>query len=95
MTSIGRVFPSALILEIYCRNSYPVDGVKSTRAGPIGLAGYFLIEGRPWRALSRIECSHKVGVVVNVKGLNLNIYLSLRIWHSTSTTNFSSRELIE
>jgi len=34
MTSIGRVFPPAVVLEMYCRNSYRVDGVKCT---PVGL----------------------------------------------------------
>jgi len=35
MTSIGRVFPPAVVLVIYCRNSYSIDRVKHTWAGPI------------------------------------------------------------
>ena len=55
------------------------------------------MEGRPRTnpEQDRVGCSHKVGVVVNVKRLKSDIYLSLSVWHSTSITNFSSRELIE
>jgi len=53
------------------------------------------MEGTLGKTLSRTGCSHKVGVVVNVKRLKSDIYLSLSVWHSTSRTNFSSRELIE
>jgi len=71
MTWIGRVFPPGVILEMHCKNSYPVDRVKRTRVSPILLAGLFLIEGRPRTDLSRTGYLPKVGVVVNVKGLNL------------------------
>jgi len=37
--------------------------------------------------------AHRSEVVVNVKRLKSDIYLSLSVWHSTSRTNFSSREL--
>jgi len=39
VASIGRVDPPALVLEIHCRNSYSIDGVKCTRARPILPAG--------------------------------------------------------
>jgi len=71
MTSIARAFLPVVVLEMHCRNSYPIDVVKCTRAGPILPAGYSLIEGKPRPALSRTVYSHKVSVVVNVKGLNL------------------------
>jgi len=71
MTSIARVIPPVVVLEIHCRNSYPIDGVKCTLAGPILLAAQFLMAGKPWTALSRTGCLHKVGVAVNVKGLNM------------------------
>jgi len=32
--SIGRVFPPAFVLEMHCRNSCPIHGVKCTRVGP-------------------------------------------------------------
>jgi len=71
MTSIGRGFSHAVELVIHGRNSYPIDRVKHTRVGLILLVGSLLIEGRPQTALTRIECLHKVGVVVNIKGLNM------------------------
>jgi len=71
MTLIGRVFPPAVVLQIHCRYSNPIKGVKRTGVGLILPAGYFLMQGSPRTALSRTGCSHKVGVVVNVEGLNL------------------------
>ena len=71
MTSIGRDFPPAVVLEMHIRNSYPNDRVKRTRASLIHPSGKFLSEDRPRIALSGTGCSHKLGVVVNVKGLNL------------------------
>ena len=47
MTSMGRVFPPPVVLEMHCRNSYPIDGVKCTRVGPTLPAGQFQMEGRP------------------------------------------------
>ena len=47
MTSIGRVFPPAVVLEMGCRNSYPIDGVKCSRVSPTPTAGNFLMERRP------------------------------------------------
>jgi len=72
MTLIGRVFPPSVVLEMHCRNSYPINGVECTRVGPTLPAGYILMEGRPRthpeqdRVLAR-----RSEVVVNVKGLNL------------------------
>ena len=71
MTSIGRVVPPAVVLKIYCKSSCRIDRVKCIQVGPILLAGYLLMEGRPLRVLSETRCSYKVNVVVNVKGLNL------------------------
>ena len=48
MTSIGRVFLPAVVLEMHCRNSYPIDGVKCTQFGPTPPVGQFLMEGRTW-----------------------------------------------
>jgi len=47
MSSIERVFPSAVVLVMHCRNSYPIDGLKCTGAGPTLPPGQFLMEGRP------------------------------------------------
>jgi len=47
MTLIGRVFPPEFVLEMHCRNSYPIDAVKCTRVGPTLPAGLILMEGRP------------------------------------------------
>jgi len=52
------------------------------------------MEGRPQTALSRTGCSHIVGLVVNVKGVKSDIYLSLSVWHSTSITNFPQENLL-
>jgi len=71
VTLIQRGFPLAVLLQMDCRISYPIDGVKCTRVGPILLVGEFLMERTPGTAMSLIGCSRNVGVVVNVKGLNL------------------------
>jgi len=72
MTSIGRVFPPAVVLEMHCRNSYPIDGVKRTRVGPTLPAGYILMEGRPRTNPEQDRVlAQRSEVVVNVKGLNL------------------------
>jgi len=47
MTSIGRVFPPAVVLEMYCRNTYPIAGVKCTLVAPTLPAASILMEGRP------------------------------------------------
>jgi len=39
MTSIGRVFQPVVVLEMHCRNSYPIDGVKCNGVGPTLPAG--------------------------------------------------------
>jgi len=39
MTSIGRVFPPGVVLEMDCRNSYLIHGGKCTRVGPVLPAG--------------------------------------------------------
>jgi len=39
MTSIGRVFPPAVVLEMHCRKLYPIDRVKRTQVGPVLVAG--------------------------------------------------------
>jgi len=89
----GSVFPPVVVLEMHCRNSYPIDGVKCTQVGPTLLAGYILIEGRPRtnpeqdRVLAQCRSSGEC------QRLKSDIYLSLTIWHSTSTTNLSLREL--
>ena len=46
MTSMGSVFQPAVVLQMHCRSSYPIDGVKSTRVGPTLPAGKFLMAGR-------------------------------------------------
>ena len=57
----------AVVLEMHCRNSYPINGVKCTRVGPTLLAGEILMEGRlqtdpePDRVLAQ-----RSQVVVNV-----------------------------
>jgi len=72
MTSIGRVFPPAVVLEMHSRNSYPIDGVKCTRVGPTLPAGLILMEGRPWTHPDQDRVlAQRSEVVVNVKGLNL------------------------
>jgi len=72
MTSIGRVFPAAVVLEMHCRNSYPIDGVKCTRVGPTLPAGYILMEGRHRTDPEQDRVlAQRSEVVVNVKGLNL------------------------
>ena len=78
MTSIGRVFPPAVVLEMHCRNSYPIDGVKCSPVGPTLPAGYFLMVGRPRtnpeqdRVLAQGQSS---GACQRLKS---DIYLSLR-----------------
>jgi len=47
VTSIGRVFAPAVVLEMHCRNSHPIDRVKCTRVGPTLPAGKILMESRP------------------------------------------------
>jgi len=94
MTSIGRVFPPAVGLEMHSRNSYPIDGVKCTRLGLTLPAGKIMMEGRPRtnpaqdRVLSQGRSSGEC------QRLKSDIYLSLSVWPSSSTTNVSSRELI-
>jgi len=95
MTSIGRVFPPAVVLEMHCRNSYRIDRVERTRVGPILLAGYFLMEGRPRTSPEQDRVLAQGWSSGECQRLKSDMYFSLSVWHSTSTTNFSSRELME
>jgi len=95
MTSIGRPFLPAVVLEMHCRNSYPIDGVKCTRVDPILPAGYFLMESRPGTSPEQDRVLTQGQSSGDCQRLKSDIYLSLSVWHSASTTNFSSRELIE
>jgi len=95
MTSIGRVFPPAVVLEMDCRNSHPIDGVKCTRVGPTLPAGEFLREGRPWTNPEQDMVLAQGRSSGECQRLKSDINLSLSVWHSTSITNFSLRELIE
>jgi len=93
MTSIGRVFLPAVVLEMHCRNSYPIDGVKCTRVGPIPPEELFLIEGRTRTSPEHDRVLAQGWSSGQCQRLESDIYLSLSVWHPTSTTNFSSREL--
>jgi len=94
MTSIGRVFPLAVVLQMNCRNSYPIDGVKCTRVGPTLAAGLILMGGKPRtdpeqdRVLAQGRSS---GACQRLKS---DIYLSLSFWHSTSITNFPRENIL-
>jgi len=79
MTSIGRVFPPTVVLEMHCKNSCPIDGVKCTRVGPILLAGQFLIEGRPRTSPEQDWVLAQGRSSGECQRLKSDIYLSLSI----------------
>jgi len=94
MTSIVRVFPPAVVLEMHCRNSYPIDGVKCTRAGPTLPPGYFLMEGRPQTNPEQDRVLAQGRSSGESQRLKSDIYLCLSVWHSTSITNFLRENLL-
>ena len=94
MTSIGRVFPPAVVLEMHCRNSYPIDGVKCTRVGPTLPAGYFLMKGRPRTNPEQDSVLAQGRSSGECQRLKSDIYLSLSVWHSTPITNFPRENLL-
>jgi len=95
MTLIGRVFPPVVGLEIHCRNSYPIDGVTSIRLGPIFPAQYFVMEGRSRTSPEQELMLTQGRSSGECQRLKSDIHLGLSVWHSTSNTNLSSRELIQ
>jgi len=93
MTSIGRVFH----LQLYWR-CIAETHILLTELSLPELVRHLRQDKSWWRVdirqtLSRTGCSHKVGSSSACQRVKSDIYLSLSIWHSTSTTNFSSREL--
>jgi len=93
MTSIGRVFPAAVVFEMHCRNSYLIDGVKYTRVGPILPAGSLLMEGGPRTSPKQDRVLAQGWSSGECQRLKSDIYLSLSIWHSTLITNFPQENL--
>jgi len=89
MTSIARVFSPEVVLEMDCRNSYPIDGVKCTRVGPRSPEGKFLVEGRTRTSPEQDRVLPQRRSSGECQRLKSDIYLGLSVWHSTSTTNFS------
>jgi len=89
MTSIGRAFPPVVVLEMHCRNSYPIDGVKCTRVGLTLPAASFLMEGRPRTNPEKDRVLAQGRSNGEFQRLKSDIYLSLSVWHSTLITNFA------
>jgi len=94
MPSIGRVFPPAVVLEMHCRNSYPIDGVKCTRVGPTLPAGSILMECRPRTNPEEDRVLAPGRSSGECQRLKSDIYLSLSVWHSTLKTNFPRENLL-
>jgi len=94
MTSRGRVFPPAVVLEMHCRNSYPIGGVKCTRVGPTPPAGKILMEGRPRTDSEQDRVLAQGRSSGESQRLKSDIYLSLSVWYSTSITNFPRENLL-
>jgi len=94
MTSIERVFPPAVVLEMHCRNSHPIDGVKCTRVGPILPAGQILMEGRPRTNPDQDRLLAQSRSSGQCQRLKSHIYFTLSVLHSTSITNFPQENLL-